>query len=279
MSALDSAKDEVESLIKRRLKINPGLEAVERHPAYSKAMDALAFAMKKQVYEVLRSDLFDDINRAIGSAKKADVISTESDQIEVQDAVNANITKIEDEYGEAFADFLILLFNMGGQDFLNKHNIPATFDLTNPDIIQSVKSTSSLVLKGVDETTSSWIADQIMAGRDAGLSNADIASNIRDAVPQTYDGRAERIVRTETARSVGSAESVTATKNGASHKEWVTVADGAVCQICQDNEDTGTIGLQQPFPSGDQQEPAHPNCRCLVEYVFTPFQGSIWHGQ
>jgi hypothetical protein len=279
MSALDRAQDEVESLLKRRLKINPGLEAVERHKAYGQTRELLAQSMKSQVSELLRSDLFKDIDTALGPVVvKADRVGTESDDIEVQDAVLANIKKTQDDVARAFSDFLILVFNMGGQDFLNKHNIPATFELTNPEVIDSVKATGKLVLSGVDDTTASWVADQIIQGRADGLSNADIASNIRDAVPDTYDGRAERIVRTETSRMVGHSENLTATNNGASHKEWVTVSDGGVCSICQGNEDAGTIGLDSAFPSGDQQEPAHPNCRCLVEYHFTPFMGSIWAG-
>lgn len=279
MSALDRAQDEVEHLIKAKLKINPGLEAVERRKEYGETREALALAMKRQVSELLRSNLFEDISAAIGSAKKADRIDSESDELEVQDAVKKNIKPIEDEVGETLADFLIMAFNMGGQDFLNKHNIPATFDLQNEDIIQSVKATGSAVLSGVDETTAQWVTDQIVSGRAAGLSNAEIADQIRTQIPQTYDGRAERVVRTETARMVGESENQTATKNGASHKEWSTVGDRGVCPICQGNEDVGLIGLDESFPSGDKQEPAHPNCRCLVEYIFTPFMGAIWHGQ
>lgn len=282
MSALDRAQDEIESLVKRQLKINPGLEAVERHSAYSETRDAFAEAMKQQVYAVLRSNLFEDISTALGAVNvtvKADRISSESDYFEIQDAVRKNLNDSVDKIGQTLTDFLILVFNMGGQDFLNKHNIPVTFELKNVEILKGIEATSKLVLSGVDETTTSWIADQIMAGRDAGLSNADISSNIRDSVPPTYEGRADRIVRTETARMVGHSEQQTATKNGASHKDWVTVADGAVCEDCMMNEDAGTIGLESIFPSGDSQEPAHPNCRCLVEYHFTPFQGSIWSGQ
>ena len=278
MSALDRAQDEVEALIKARLKINPGLEAVERRKEYGHTRDLLAEAMKKQVYEVLRSNLFEDIHAAIGSAQKADRITSESDDLEVEDAVRKHLKKVADQIGQEMTDFLILVFNMGGQDFLNKHNIPATFDLTSEEIVDGIKQVSKLVLAGVDDTTAQWVADQIKAGRADGLSNADIASNIRDAVPDTYEGRAERIVRTETARMVGSSENMAATNNGASHKYWVTVGDGAVCQICQDNEDAGTIGLSESFPSGDDQEPAHPNCRCLVEYQFTPFMGTSWAG-
>ena len=279
MSALDHAQDKLSALVKAKLKINPGLEAVERHPAYSKTQKALLEAMKKQISELLRSDLFKDINDAIGSATKAERIQTESDDLEVEDAVKQNIKPVEDHVGETLADFMILVFNMGGQDFLNKHNIPETFDLTNPAIIETLKTVSRVVLSGVDETTAQWVSEKISTGRAEGLSNADIADQIRDAVPDTYAGRAERIVRTETARMVGESESVTASNNGASHKDWVTVGDGAVCPICQDNEDAGTIGLDEPFPSGDTQEPAHPNCRCLVEYHFTPFQGFIWSGE
>lgn len=277
MTQLDRAHDELLDLAKKRLKINPGLESVLATKNVQTMGEEFNSEMRIQVYQLLRSGLFDDIDAAIGKAEQR--VYSESDELEIQDAVVKNMKPLEDKLGEAFADFLIIIFNLGGQDFLNRSNIPATFKLTNQQVIAAVRQGAKLKLSGVDETTAKWVKDQIVSGKKSGLSNAQIADTIRDAVPETYKGRADRIVRTETSQMVGESEHITADRNGASHKEWVTVSDGEVCDLCEDNEMAGQIGIDQKFPSGDLYEPAHPNCRCLVEYVFTPFMGSIWHGQ
>ena len=75
---------------------------------------------------------------------------------------------------------------------------------------------------------------------------------------------------------VGTAESDAATNNGATGKVWVTT--GAPCEICADNESDGEIGIDESFSSGDDTEPAHPNCQCIVEYTFADFTGDIWSG-
>ena len=55
-------------------------------------------------------------------------------------------------------------------------------------------------------------------------------------------------------------------------KEWSTVGDDNVCEICQRNEDTGWIPINQPFPSGHQRPLAHSKCRCdmLTRRIKTP---------
>jgi len=47
--------------------------------------------------------------------------------------------------------------------------------------------------------------------------------------------------------------------------EWL-VAVG--CEDCQDNADASPISIDDTFPSGDSEPPAHPNCMCsLAPYV------------
>jgi len=284
MSQLDRAHSQLNDVVKRHLKINPGLESVERRREYKGMIVDFKSAMLEQMDSLLDSNLFVDIGRALHDVGKAqERIHSESDELEIYDAVVANMQSLEKQkdgkFKDMFADFLILVFNLGGQDFLNKHNIPYTFELKNEAVITHIKSNTTKSIKGIDETTQKWVVKQISSGRKSGLSNDQIADTIREKVPETYANRAQRIVQTETSNMVGESEQTAAVKNGASHKEWVTVGDMRVCPICENNEGVGMIGIEQPFPSGDMREPAHPSCRCLVEYVFTPFQGTIWAGQ
>lgn len=46
-------------------------------------------------------------------------------------------------------------------------------------------------------------------------------------------------------------------------KQWVTDADP--CEDCEDNADEGWIDADDEFPSGDDEPPAHPNCKCALD--------------
>lgn len=50
-----------------------------------------------------------------------------------------------------------------------------------------------------------------------------------------------------------------------STKAWVLDATHDRDDICDDNADAGSIGLEETFPSGDWEPPAHPYCVCELE--------------
>ncbi len=49
-------------------------------------------------------------------------------------------------------------------------------------------------------------------------------------------------------------------------KKWNDSLDDRVCDICDANTDAGWISKEDTFPSGDETSPAHPACRCYVDY-------------
>lgn len=76
--------------------------------------------------------------------------------------------------------------------------------------------------------------------------------------------RAVRIARTETAQALGQGQKGAAIAQGRNEKRWVSVGD--IDDVCQINEGMGWIPIADPFESGDDTIPAHPNCRCVVRY-------------
>jgi hypothetical protein len=46
-------------------------------------------------------------------------------------------------------------------------------------------------------------------------------------------------------------------------KLWLT--DGKPCEVCEENAIAGWIPVDKPFPSGDWEPRAHPNCKCSLE--------------
>lgn len=73
------------------------------------------------------------------------------------------------------------------------------------------------------------------------------------------------ISRTETTRAVSVATRQEYEKNNVEMVEWL-VAEG--CEDCQENADASPIGIDETFPTGDSEPPAHPNCLCAIAPVF-----------
>ena len=63
---------------------------------------------------------------------------------------------------------------------------------------------------------------------------------------------------------------------GASEKEWVTVGDSGVCDLCTGNAAVGSIPIAAFFPSGDQVSPAHHRCRCNIAYSGVSRKSLYW---
>ena len=84
--------------------------------------------------------------------------------------------------------------------------------------------------------------------------------------------RAERVSRTETANALGQGSKAAALEEGRNEKRWITQGDEEVTSLCLLNESQGWIKLGDPFDSGDDTIPQHPNCRCNVRYRVAPLQ-------
>lgn len=46
--------------------------------------------------------------------------------------------------------------------------------------------------------------------------------------------------------------------------EWVTDPTSKICAACAENEEAGPVPAGTPFPSGDENTPAHDRCRCAT---------------
>lgn len=69
------------------------------------------------------------------------------------------------------------------------------------------------------------------------------------------------IARTEMNRAMSIATRDRYEKAQVEQVEWL-VAEG--CEDCQENADASPIGIDETFPTGDSEPPAHPNCMCAL---------------
>jgi SPP1 gp7 family putative phage head morphogenesis protein len=102
-----------------------------------------------------------------------------------------------------------------------------------------------------------------------------LTSAIRDEWDDLTRSQAERIARTETANIWESTQAFTYSNNGIQRKEWLP-ASTTVDDLCLENAAEGAIGIDDEFPSGDTEPPAHPNCVCDIAPVTVNEDGSYW---
>jgi hypothetical protein len=63
---------------------------------------------------------------------------------------------------------------------------------------------------------------------------------------------------------------------GATEKAWITRGDLRVDLVCDRNESEGLIRIRDNFRSGHLTPPAHPGCRCTVEYLGVTRRSMYW---
>jgi hypothetical protein len=155
------------------------------------------------------------------------------------------------------------------------------FKLTNEDYLAALADDANYLinLSSIDATTRQQIIDLIEEGTSDGLTMDEVASYISDNIDDISDARANLISRTETAQAMGAGNYASMVENGVQTKHWVT-AGASVCAICQGNADQGSIGVNESFDSGDDYEPAHPNCECYTEADEIDLESiDIWGGE
>lgn len=155
------------------------------------------------------------------------------------------------------------------------------FELTNEDYLNALADASNYLinLSKVDATTKQQIIDLINEATTDGMTMDEVASLISDNIDNISEARANVISRTETANAMGAGNYASMVENGVQTKHWVT-AGASVCPICQGNADQGSIPVNDSFDSGDDYEPAHPNCECYTEADEIDLESiDIWGGE
>jgi len=101
----------------------------------------------------------------------------------------------------------------------------------------------------------------------SGMSPEAIKKQLEREKEKLLRERRETIARTETAEATSTARRFEAEARGAKWKYWITTPDERLCDICAGNERDGVIPFEATFSGGTRDVPAHPNCRCAVQYV------------
>ncbi|ANS05734.1 portal protein [uncultured Mediterranean phage] len=119
--------------------------------------------------------------------------------------------------------------------------------------------------------TREHVRDLVAEAVDAGDSLRKLQGDLRTDLSFSA-ARAENVARTETATALGQGAKRAAVQQGREEKHWLTqgLTDPKVDAECAANERQGWIPMAMSFASGHDTIPAHPQCRCVVEYRSKP---------
>ncbi len=137
--------------------------------------------------------------------------------------------------------------------------------LKPPRAFQQLLQQAGITLKGFSDTTLTDIGNSIGEAIELGLDAKRSAKTIMTHVASP--ARALTIAITEQNRAISAATVNRYREAGLQQQEWLVFEP---CVKCAQNANK-KVNIGAPFPSGDTQPPAHPNCRCALAPVIPGF--------
>jgi hypothetical protein len=226
MDVFDKARHDIAAQVER----SPKLDKAERDPN----IEAGAIAESIDLRSIL------DLHKPLEAEIR--LIATDSAKIALTVAGVANPLDLVDQVNQAAVEYA------------SEHAAEL--------VSESGAADTSLV-----ESTRQMIRSVIASGLEENIGRDAIATNIQNSTAFS-DYRADMIANTEIARANAAGKSAAydavAADGNTMVKEWFVSGDEGVCPECEANDAQGEIPYDEEFDSGDDMEPAHPNCRCVV---------------
>lgn len=150
-----------------------------------------------------------------------------------------------------------------------------SFTLRNEGAVRYMQALRTLHLSDYMGSISKTTKDEIIGAVTDSVMNGSTYQEVAGMIEKMGDegvfsaARAQRIAVNEVAKAYafGNNEPLKEYKERTGKevfKSWIAEADP--CDICIKNAGQGWITLNQSFSSGDDTDPAHPNCRCAIAY-------------
>lgn len=237
-----------------------------------KALRAIA-ALKRgvmEVFEKTRHDVAAQVERKLSKAERdpgieADAIAAQIDLrqlLGLDSIIQQETVTIGQDAGS------IALQIAGIDDPLD------LVDQVNENAVQYAKDRAVDLLSAAADANESLLASTrqllrnvIAQGLENNIGRDAIAENIQNASAFS-ETRADTIANTEIAFANAAGKKgawdLVSAQGQTLVKQWFVSEDEGVCQVCEDNGDQGEIPYDEGFASGDEAEPAHPNCRCVT---------------
>jgi len=150
-----------------------------------------------------------------------------------------------------------------GEEVLDFLGVSGHLDLTQISAATYLRLDGVNFIKDVNKTTRDALRETLSAGLQNEEGIPEMKKRVADVFENARGYRAERIARTEVARSTTFATLESYRQSEiVEMKEWLTAADEKVEEQCASLEGL-TVPLDESF-HGEDGPPLHPNCRCTV---------------
>jgi len=133
---------------------------------------------------------------------------------------------------------------------------------TGVDAAEWAKQHAAKLVKGVNETIIDLLSGAVSKGIETMAGPDGTGRLIRDVVDDMSMRRADMIATTEMNRAMSKAAIDKMARIGVEYKQIILVEDA--CDICQSCADEDPKPVDEPYNTGDDGPPFHPNCRCAV---------------
>jgi len=157
----------------------------------------------------------------------------------------------------------------GFTDRMETMSVGIAFDLANPRAVAYVQEHGADLGTKIDEATRDRMKTVIENAIENGDSYGSLAKDLEAMFDECSEFRSELIAVTEAAFGYGNGNlqgGLAAKEAGlVVQKRWVLADTHEADDECDENADAGWIDIEDSFPSGDDCEPAHPNCWCYTE--------------
>lgn len=215
--------------------------------------------MNRQINQTMTFNL---VMQLLAETEKADTLTNRIKRL-IAEAFRPIVTYLSTSEVDKYLKWSA---NRGGQAALSQLGVRVEFNLTNGPFLKTLEKRGSWLLKNIDDTTLSALQDKVVAAVKDGMTATEIQASITAEFEDDINPyRAEMIARTEFANAATNAQRATYEKSGIT--EWVwSQPPGDEDDDCTEN-DGETVKIGENFPSGDEQPPVHPNCKCAVSPV------------
>lgn len=143
--------------------------------------------------------------------------------------------------------------------------VDSEFDSTTSNIDKFIADRAKYFANEVNETTYDDVYKAIKEGIDDGDDLASLSERVSNVYDKAIDYRTDMIARTEVSASANFGAIEAYEQAGIEKLEWKVV--NPQDEDCLMNEGV-EVKLGQPFPSGNEYPPVHPNCECTTLPVF-----------
>ena len=235
-----------------------------------------------------RGRIMSEIRRAMRQAAsnlyRGDAMPVDSIMAEHRERMSQIMTRLWADSGHTMAEHIDPTAKAAREALEHKQTIEDVDDLqiTPTEIADRVmadwmRSEGGLKITQITTTTRDNIQSVISSGIADGLSEKEIAKNIRAIAPGISGSRADTISRTETHAAANVSANATATATGVTFKREWSASRGDRTRDAHRDADGQQVGTEEPFrvDGEDLRYPGDPrgrasnviNCRCAVLFV------------